>query len=106
MLIYDATDSPMPGDDHVNLSVPSASFHEISLRANPQNGYLWYLDKTVTNGLSFSHDTMEPLSKYRGTIQHFFFDNVDPGNYMIKLLYKRSWEKNPYSTKTFTVTIT
>jgi predicted secreted protein len=100
MNIYHSSDSPSPGEETVQIpeSIPVTSRIEIALKSNPQNGFMWYLDGN-SSIVSFLDQQIEPLPRYRGSIQHFFFDVVSTGDDDIRFVYKRSWEKFPYAIK-------
>jgi predicted secreted protein len=101
MLLYSSLNSPVPGKKFIQINEPihmDQSFN-INLKANPQNGYLWYVDNISNNIISESNYTIETLPMYRGAIQQFSFKSIIPGTCQIQFIYKRSWENIPYAIK-------
>lgn len=100
--VYDAgTSSPEQGSSgSIDVKdVQNGSTFTVVLKANPHNGYLWYIDNEVqTAGIVLEAEKMEPLQTYSGTRQHFSFVAKDVGDYMISFTYKRSWEETSYAT--------
>ena len=100
--LYECEQSPDPGDEEVDLGKisPESPFF-LSMKGNPQNGYLWSLDEM--KNVEYISDDMRPLSRYRGTIQTFHFKSIgkEGNSCYIKFIYKRSWETKPYSIRKF-----
>lgn len=77
----------------------------ITLKANTQNGYLWYTEDFDKDKVKLIEQIKEPLPMYSGCKQHFKFQSLESGITNISFIYKRSWETNPYNKKYFTVSI-
>lgn len=96
-------------DKHIDIIQEKGTQFSIKLRSNPQNGYLWKVDNFIdvegSNILVFDKETTEPLPKYSGCYQHFFFKGDNIGKSKIHMVYKRSWEDNFYDEKYVDVTI-
>jgi predicted secreted protein len=76
----------------------------VTLKSNPQNGYLWYYDGKV-DGVTFLKEVKEPLSNYTGCKQHFYFLSNTTGSFLLPFIYKRSWERIPYNQTEVNVTV-
>jgi len=102
--VYDSgNSSPEKGSNgsvDVHHISPNDLFN-ITLKSNPQNGYMWYLSNNDTTSPStLMEEKMEPLPRYMGTKQYFTFKCVKKGNHDLTFEYRRSWEALPHSTFT------
>jgi len=78
----------------------------IALESNPTTGFGWEveeLDEDVLKKLELQE--FEPQSKLVGApgIQTLYFQALDVGETTLKLVYRRSWEKNVEPLKTYSV---
>lgn len=79
--------------------VEKGATFEIILKANPHSGYLWYYEGTGgQRSYSLVTEEMQPLPRYSGTKQHFYFKADSVGLDTIPFVYKRIWEDAPYAT--------
>lgn len=95
--------------DITDITQEKGSEFDIKLKANPQNGYLWkvneFVDVEGSSILVFVKETTEPLPKYSGCYQHFYFKGDNVGKSRIHMVYKRSWEDSFYDEKFIDVNI-
>jgi inhibitor of cysteine peptidase len=80
----------------------------IELQSNPSTGYRWYLlffDKSILKLIS-SEFARKPTNNI-GTVgtQQFNFEATKEGTTSIKLIYKRSWEKETMKSNEFFVNV-
>ena len=80
----------------------------IELQSNPSTGYRWhllYFNKSILNLIS-SEFAPEPTNKIgtAGT-QRFNFEATKEGTTSIKLIYKRSWERETVKSNEFFVNV-
>jgi predicted secreted protein len=79
----------------------------IDLKANPQSGYLWYLDGDYSDvHVQLEEEKMIPLEGYNGCIQQFHMVVNEQGMKSIKFLYKRIWEDSPLKTEKINIVST
>lgn len=79
---------------------------ELVLRSNPQNGYLWYPpDLKDDDIIILLKEIKEPLPKYTGCKQHFFFRSIKQGEKTFEFIYRRSWEEDAYQKKMYKIVI-
>ena len=111
VVAYKQLYSPEPGRKTVHAYVSNHTHFSIQLRANPQGGYMWYLDNDTTwqsktpPFVKHTGKTMTQLGTYDGTIQQFNFmidrasAKFQPKQQLLHFVYKRSWEDD-YSNLT------
>jgi inhibitor of cysteine peptidase len=69
---------------------------EVSLKANPSTGYMWYIEKESTPLLKLHHQTQTDVTEPgegRPVFQVFEFEPKRGGDGVLRLHYVRSWEK-------------
>ncbi len=79
----------------------------IELESNPSTGYMWhilYFNKSILKLIS--SDFARP-TKQIGTagIQRFIFEAAKEGTTNIKLIYKRSWDRETMKSNEFLVNV-
>jgi inhibitor of cysteine peptidase len=69
---------------------------EVSLKANPTTGFMWYIEKESTPLLKLRHQTQTDVTEPgegRPVFQVFQFEPKHGGDGVLRLHYVRSWEK-------------
>ena len=94
-----------------NIVVRKGETFTITLKSNPQSGYLWYFDAYLDEAgnlnknptVQIMDEIKEPLRNYSGSLQHFKFMATNIGITNLSFIYKRSWETTPYTVKEFEI---
>ena len=92
-----------------DFSVKCGDKFKIEVESNPSTGYKWHL-------LSFDEDIVKlvssefvsKLTNHVGSLgrEHFNFEAKKKGSTSIKLVYRRTWEKQPMKPKEYFVIVT
>jgi inhibitor of cysteine peptidase len=95
-------------EDHF-LYVKCGDKFKIEVESNPSTGYKWHL-------LSFNEDILKLISSVylskltnqigSSGIEHFNFEAKKRGSTSIKIVYKRTWEKQPVKSNEYFVNVT
>ncbi|MBZ5681317.1 MAG: protease inhibitor I42 family protein [Acidobacteriia bacterium] len=80
---------------------------ELSLPETPTAGYRWTLKGSGEPACSLVHESFQPATgKVGGSGTHSWrFRAVAPGNCLLALEYKRSWEARSEPARTFTLKV-
>jgi len=93
----------------VTVSHGLGAMISIRLSGNPTTGYSWtggrIVGGTLTQVGTIAYEAGKPQLIGSGGTFIARFKTVKPGKSVIKLEYRRSWEKNVPAIKTFTVTV-
>ena len=99
---------PYTQEEH-DLSVKCGDKFKIEVESNPSTGYKWHL-------LSFNEDILKlvssefvsELTNHMGSSgrEHFNFEAKKKGGTRIKIVYRRTWEKQPRKSKEYFVIVT
>jgi len=107
--VHDAgVTSPEAGSDtSAHADITLGEQFEIILKSNPHNGYMWYYvgDEKIHAAFALLGEEMQPMPRYAGTRQHFFFRADVTGENTITFVYKRNWETKSYATFTMHMTV-
>lgn len=90
-----------------NITVKKDHDFTISLESNPTTGYQWIpaFNPDIINLVS--HSFQPSSSRLMGTpgTEVFTFKAINHGTGSLKMVYKRSWEKEPVKEKVFPITV-
>ena len=98
-------------DDGRTVKVLAGAKVFVRLRGNPTTGFRWQLAEKPGETLEplgdeeYTPDREKPVAVGSGGTFTFAFRAVKPGSGVIRLAYRRSWEKDKPPAKTFSVTI-
>jgi inhibitor of cysteine peptidase len=99
--------STMPG---VQEAIKLSNGHEftITLQSNPGTGYQWIPTFNTTILNLVSHEYKPASTKLLGSpgTDVFTFKAINHGTDTVKMIYKRSWEKESVQEKVFLVSVT
>lgn len=90
------------------IQIQSTDKLEVVLEANPSTGYVWSVASVEEHVLKqISMSEFAPSSKSIGSpgLITLIFEAVGKGQTLLKLAYRRPWEKNIAPLKTFEVTV-
>ena len=80
----------------------------VNLPDNASTGFAW--EATIPAVIKLKSANVDPpkdkMAVGGGTIKHFIFTGAKPGKGTLKLIYRRSFEKNVPPAKTFQVEVT
>jgi inhibitor of cysteine peptidase len=82
---------------------------EIRLEENPTTGFRWCVEGDKTGVLNLEHDAfIHPVSRISGAggTRKFIFIVAKQGHAMLRVSYRRSWEKRKPPQATFELTVT
>lgn len=79
----------------------------VSLSGNPSTGYLWQLGEVDEHILQQTEAKFEQKSDRVGAsgLQIFYYKAIGTGETVLKLVYRRPWEKNVEPLETFYVQV-
>jgi len=81
---------------------------EVTLPANPTTGYVWAVAECGENLKQLSEPEFESASPGlpgAGGKETFRFQALQPAKTVLKLAYRRPWEKNARPAATFEITV-
>jgi predicted secreted protein len=90
-----------------NITVKKGQEFTIILESNPSTGYQWIPTFNTSNINLVSHN-FQPSTKLMGSpgTDTFKFKATNQGTEPLKMLYKRSWEKEFVKEKVFNINVT
>jgi predicted secreted protein len=90
-----------------NITVNKSKEFTISLESNPTTGYQWIpiFNSSIINLIS--HNFQPSTTKLIGSSvkEIFKFKAINYGTQSLKMIYKRSWEKEPSKERLFVINI-
>ena len=90
-----------------NITVKKGQEFTITLESNPTTGYQWIptFNTSIINLVSHSFQPSTKLMGSSGT-ETFKFKATNQGTEPLKMIYKRSWEKEFVKEKVFVINVT
>jgi inhibitor of cysteine peptidase len=90
-----------------NITVKKGQDFTIILESNPSTGYQWIPTFNTSNIILVSHN-FQPSTKLMGSpgTDTFKFKATNQGTEPLKMVYKRSWEKEFVKEKVFKINVT
>jgi len=95
-------------DSGRTISVPLTEVLWVTLPGNPTTGYRWELAEIDREILATESETAFTPDSARigaGGEFRFLFTTVKQGTTIVKLIYRRPWEKNEQPLKTYNLTV-
>lgn len=94
-------------DKEETIRIRRGQEFRIILESNPTSGFRWLpiFDESIINLISHNFLPSHTMGIGQSGEDVFVFRAVSSGSYIVKMLYKREWEKRYISKKLFAINV-